>query len=123
MKAVKLILAGVLPALLAVGASAQQGSGFYEPIRYRDNDPFVFCTQGPSIKMGEIQSPACWLPRPPYTGQYMLTGGCNPPNKYGRDWDQADTDSLQQYIRICPHAIDSGQWEGEGRPESTPREH
>ncbi|MGY0505709.1 hypothetical protein [Luteimonas sp. e5] len=104
-------------------AAQQSGGGFYEKIRYRDNDPMLFCTEGPSIQMREIRAPACWKPIPPYTGQWVYTGGCRPPNKYGRRWDRADKDSLSQYQRICPRVLESGDWQGPGRPDITPKRH
>ncbi|MDO5609242.1 MAG: hypothetical protein Q4G62_00420 [Pseudomonadota bacterium] len=118
------VLVSILLTLATVFA-VHASDGFYETIRYRKNDPFVFCTQGPSIRHGEIRSPACWKPLPPFLGQWAYTGGCNPPNKYGRKWDHADHDSLAQYQRICPKGGDreSGSWEGPGRPELTPIDH
>lgn len=103
--------------LFAVVLAGQASAQMYERINYRDDDPFVFCTQG--LKRVD----KCWVPIPPYTGQYVLTGICRPPNKYGRNWDKDDTQSLQEYVRICPHAETSGGWDGPGRPESTPTEH
>lgn len=108
---------------LAMISVVQAGDGFYEKIRYRQDDPFVFCTQGPSIRHGEIRSPACWKPVAPFLGQWVYTGGCNPPNQYGRNWDQADHDSLDQYKRICPKGEQYGGWQGPGRPEMTPIDH
>lgn len=97
-------------------ASAQS---YYEFIRYRNNDPFVFCHFG----YKEIPATACWVPVAPYLGQWTYTGVCRPPNKYGRNWNNEDHDSLNQYERICPHALKSGGWEGQGNPQSTPMPH
>ncbi|WP_024889869.1 hypothetical protein [Luteimonas huabeiensis] len=96
-------------------------SGFYERLRYRDDDPFVFCTQGQDP---QIEPFPCWRPQPPYTGAYTLMPYCRPPNPYGwKSWTYADRDSLQQYLRVCPKAGASGQWEGAGRPEFDPVRH
>ena len=106
-------------AFVALNASAQS-VGYYEPLRYRDNDPFVFCTQGQDLKLNPAP---CWKPLPPYTGNHMWMPYCRPPNPYGKDWTDEDWDSYFQYLRVCPAAIKSGRWEGEGRPESSPYEH
>lgn len=120
---IRLTALALVSILLTTVLTVRASDGFYEKIRYRQNDPYVFCTQGPSIRHGEIRSPACWKPIPPYLGQWMYTGGCRPPNQYGRNWDQADHDSLAQYQRICPKAEASGGWQGPGRPELTPIDH
>ena len=86
-------------------------------LRFRAGDPFLFCTQG--LKIPD----PCWRPLPPYTGNYTLTGACDPPNTYGRSWTADDSESLLQYSRICPQAITSGAWKGQAPPESTPFEH
>lgn len=86
-------------------------------LRFRASDPFVFCTQG--LKIPD----PCWRPLPPYIGQSTLTGVCDPPNPYGRSWTADDTESLAEYERICPEAVDSGAWKGHTPPESTPFEH
>ena len=88
-----------------------QSSGYYDLLCYRSNDPFVFCTQGQNIP------DKCWMPVAPYTGNYALTGACNPPNQYGRSWTAADHDALNQYLSVCPKAMTSGSWEGHGQPE------
>lgn len=108
-----------VPAVLcAIAFSAvAQSSGYYEQIQYRDNDPFVFCTQG------QKNMDKCWIPLPPYTGNYMMMPHCNPPNQYGKSWTNDDWASLYQYLRVCPQAMESGAWEGQGRPEQTPNNH
>ncbi|WP_266157207.1 hypothetical protein [Dyella silvatica] len=99
--------------LFTMQASAQ----FYEPLRYRANDPFVFCTQGQ-------QTPTkCWWPIAPYTGAYLPDLSCDPPNEYGRPWTSADYDSLDQYLTVCPMAQKSGAWNGTAPAESSPFEH
>jgi hypothetical protein len=107
--------------LLALAACSLQASaqsaGYYEPLRYRSNDPFLFCTKG------QQNADKCWVPLPPYTGAYMMMPYCDPPNTYGKPWTQADYDSLQQYQSVCPRADNSGNWEGRGQPESTPFTH
>jgi hypothetical protein len=98
--------------------SAQAGQGMYEKLNYRNDDPFVFCTQG------QDTWDTCWKPIPPYTGAWIYTGICDEPNPKGRSWYQRDRDSLSQYMRVCPNAIDSGSWDGRGgAPENTPGPH
>ena len=111
----------VIPlSLLALFDLSAQSSGYYQPLLYRMDDPFVFCTQGQDIK----RNPApCWKPMPPFTGAYMLMPYCDPPNPYGKPWTQDDTLSFTQYKAVCPKAITSGRWEGAGRPEYTPISH
>lgn len=76
---------------------------------YRDNDPFVFCTQGYEITPAMM----CWIPLPPYTGgTWMFTGLCDPPNYYGRPWTARDTQALFLYETVCPIAIKPGAWTG-----------
>ncbi len=112
---------GAVLVLLAFNATAQSaggGSGYYERLQYREDDPFVFCTQG------RKERDKCWIPLPPYTGNFMMMPYCNPPNSpYGKSWTQDDWSSLYQYQSVCPRAINSGQWEGSGRPEQTPFSH
>lgn len=98
--------------------SAQSGS--YERLQYRDDDPFVFCTQGQDPR---INPAPCWKPLPPYTGNYMMMPYCRPPNPYGKDWTQDDWNSLRQYLSVCSRAITPGSWEGQVRPEQTPHTH
>lgn len=100
--------------LLSSSAAAQQG---YELLRYRANDPFVFCTQG------QRTPDKCWWPVAPYLGQYVMNPACDPPDPYGKSWTAADTDSLSQYLEICPQAETSGDWRGPGAPEMTPFAH
>jgi len=107
----------VLSLLFIAGVVAAQSDGGYENLHYRDNDPFVLCTQGQKIP------DKCWVPLPPYTGAYTLTGLCNPPNQYGRSWKAADNDALEQYLLVCPMARQSGSWEGGQPPEQTPFTH
>lgn len=99
---------------LCTSVSAQ---GMYEQLRYRSNDPFVFCTEGQKTLT------KCWWPMPPYTGAYMRNPGCAPENEYGPEWTVADYDSLDQYLSVCPAAISSGSWKGSGSPASTPFQH
>lgn len=98
-----------------------QSDGYYAPIFYRDNDPFVFCTKGQDPQKNPD---ACWKPMPPYTGQFMMMPHCDPPNPYGQPWDNDDTVSFAQYQATCGRAgPDGGRWEGSGRPEMSPYRH
>ncbi len=109
----------LLVSLLAFDLGAQS-SGYYEQLQYRANDPFLFCTQGQDLR---INPEPCWKPLPPYTGNYMMMPYCNPPNPEGKPWTADDTRSLQQYLSACPHAEQSGSWQGEGQPDKTPFVH
>lgn len=100
--------------IVSFAAAAQEG---YEFIRYRANDPFVFCTQG------QRTPDKCWWPVTPYMGQYVMNPACDPPDPYGKPWTAADTDSLSQYLEVCPQAITSGSWKGTTPPEMTPFAH
>ncbi|WP_157798665.1 hypothetical protein [Dyella ginsengisoli] len=65
------------------GAVAQ---GYYEPIPYYGNDPFVFCTFGVPTD--------CWFPINPATGTFGV-------------WNYYcfNPVSAAQYARVCPHAF------------------
>lgn len=102
-------LAGLL---FSASAAAQ-----YDTIHYRDNDPFVFCHYGMKIP------DPCWVPMPPYTGAWMYTGICDPPNEYGREWTKDDTQALQELERICAMTSSSGSWQGSGTGENSPYSH
>ena len=117
----RILLAGM--ALAITSGSVMADKQPYERLRYRQDDPFVFCKQGPSIEHNEIQSPKCWVPLPPYTGAWTVTYLCRPENYYGaRNWQQADYDSLNHYLSVCPKAHTSGDWKArgsQGAPENT----
>jgi hypothetical protein len=104
--------------LFACEALAQ--SGFYQEIDYRDNDPFVFCTQGQGWKRAPMQ---CWIPVPPYTGSFTMMPYCDPPNYWGKTWSDDDWESLGQYMLVCPQAMTSGPWTGKGQPDQDPYDH
>ncbi|MBS0451784.1 MAG: hypothetical protein JSS14_10765 [Proteobacteria bacterium] len=90
-----------------------------QELRYRSNDPFVFCRYGYKENVLE----ACWVPAPPYTGAFTLTGVCDPPNEDGRPWNNEDHDAQNQYLAICPQAVTSGEWKGPGDGTETPFKH
>jgi hypothetical protein len=99
------------------------GGAFYEFIRYRDNDPFLFCTDGQDP---EKFPDRCWWPIAPFTGAFMMNPICRPPNPYGKDWTSADWDSLGQYLRVCPMAGGkSGPWNSKSgkQPNMVPHKH
>ncbi|WCE02634.1 hypothetical protein [Pseudoxanthomonas sp. JBR18] len=122
-------------ALVFAGLSAHavaQSGNFYEVIRYRDNDPFVFCTEG--WKRDGDYFDTAWEPIPQYTGPWIPhwplwcsipTTSC--PENYGyyrpRDWTQKDLDAWQQYTRVCPAAMNSGKWNGQENANDTPGRH
>ncbi|MFC3656607.1 hypothetical protein FZ025_21020 [Xanthomonas hyacinthi] len=86
------LFAAFLLYAIAMQSSAQSG-GYYEPIPYYNNNPFLFCTLGvPSD---------CWAPINPATGTFTVT---NPYcyNAY----------SALMYARICPKAFPNGVQQG-----------
>ncbi|OBU66868.1 hypothetical protein A9K58_10440 [Stenotrophomonas maltophilia] len=94
-----------------------QADGYYSPLNYRKNDPFLFCTKG----QDPMKNPTpCWRPIAPYTGEWLPTGYCRPENPYGKNWTNDDYASLAQYETTCPSAEESGPWEGGGIPETSP---
>lgn len=104
--------------MLCAEAHAFQDKGFYQELRYRDNDPFLFCTQG------QKEPDKCWWPIDPISATYMEAPWCDPPNEYGKPWTSADWDSLSQYQEICPKAMSQGSWDGRnGSPDMTPSQH
>src|ERR1700755_1341940 len=107
----------ILLALLYAPTVLAQDSGFYETIRYRDNDPFTFCTEG--LKGWN----KCWIPLDPGSGTFLYTWECDEPNPKGRDWTFEDRDSLSQYQRICPKAAQAGRWKGRGSGANNPYPH
>lgn len=103
--------------LAAAFCTAANAQGFYQELQHRTNDPFVFCTYGQRILV------PCWKPLPPFTGNWMLTGACNPPNQYGRSWTNDDTQAFAEYLTVCPQAMTSGDWNGNGDGTSVPIPH
>lgn len=77
------VLAFVLMLASGGGVAAQ---GYYEPIPYYGNDPFVFCTFGVPAD--------CWFPIDPATGTFGV-------------WNYYcfNPVSAAQYARVCPHAF------------------
>lgn len=115
----KLLRGGLLALMVLSSAASAQSGGFYETIRYRDNDPFLFCTKGYEMTIAQM----CWIPLNPQSGTWTYTGVCRPPNKYGRDWNERDYDALSQYQRICPRAMGQGPWQGPGDGSQSPYTH
>lgn len=104
--------------IAAMLVSMQVGAqGYYEYIKYRSNDPFVFCTEGQGIPS------ECWWPLPPYTGNNMWNPACDPPDPYGKPWTSDDTISYGQYLSVCPMAMKSGSWNGTTPAASSPFQH
>lgn len=94
-----------------------QSSGYYQPLNYRNDDPFLFCTQG------QKNQDKCWVPTPPYLGGFMMMPYCDPPNYWGKPWTSDDYASLAQYVSTCPMAMSSGEWKGNDMPENSPTSH
>lgn len=83
--------------------------GYYEPIPYYGNDPFVFCTFGVPTD--------CWFPINPATGTFGV-------------WNYYcfNPVSAAQYARVCPHAFvpvgkvdNEERLRGNGKPHSKDR--
>lgn len=112
--------------LLSFAAFAQ--SGYYEQLRWRSNDPFVFC------RYGLRQTPRAWFPSgvPNYAyGPPMPTPGycpyplqvCPYPFTALRGWSVDEINAYYTYLRVCPQARDSGRWEGSGNGTTSPSSH
>jgi len=116
----RLVAGALVAAISAASFGLGAEGGFYSRLSYRSNDPFVFCTQGQDR---EVNPTPCWIPMPPYTGAFMVMPYCLPVNPYGKEWSADDTQSFQEYLRVCPAAGRSGRWEGSGQPEMSPFKH
>lgn len=127
--------------LLAMGALLLFVAGFaladqrkYQFLRWRDNDPFVFCTQG--IK----DQDRAWKPLDPISGTYMFIppycptaippGSTCPENVYPylifQAWSQNSWDSYLDYEVVCKWPHRKGDWtprNGQGNAEDTPYSH
>lgn len=115
--------------LLAVASCWPARAGetpHYQRLGFRDNDPFVFCTQG--LK----DNPRAWSPEQPARALWRLTPGYCPvpstgtcpiyPYTYKR-WSNKDVNALSQYLSTCPHGEREGRWRGQGKPENAPYAH
>lgn len=115
----RMLLVFVLPSL----ALAQQGE---QGLNWRAGDPFVFC------RYGMKHSPRAWYPIPNYATSIPLpTPGycpvpaltCPYPLTYLRGWTQDEINAYYTYLRICPQAVNSGQWQGGGDGTQAPFGH
>ena len=101
-------------------ASAQVGE---QGLVWRAGDPFVFC------RYGLDQTPRAWFPVPNYaTSIPMVTPGyCPLPVPYcmnvGTGWSPTEIWSYFDYLRICPQAERSGDWQGAGDGTTVPIKH
>jgi hypothetical protein len=109
----------LLASLFVLSASAQEPT--YKHLSQRDNDPFVFCTQGMK------RMDPCWIPIPPYgDGLWMYTWLCDEPNtETGRSWTQAEREGLSDYQQVCSAARSYGEWDTKAgaKPENVPFSH
>lgn len=103
----------------ACAATAQ--NAVYKHLSQRDNDPFVFCTQG--MKRPD----PCWIPLPPYGfGIWTYTWICDEPNtETGRAWTQDEREGLDDYLAVCGAPRSNGEWDTKAgaRAEDTPSPH
>ena len=116
----------IFAVITVVGTVRGGDTPYYEQIRFRDNDPFVFCTQG--IK----DNPRAWSPDQPIRALWRLTPGYCPVPSTGtcpvypytfKSWSQNDFNALRQYMSVCPQAEKEGRWRGKGKPENSPYSH
>lgn len=103
-----------------------QAEGVYQHLVCRENDPFVFCTQGCKGK-DKNWTPVdpiagVWIAVPEYC-PYPTTGPCCFGAYCLRSWTQTAVVAVAQYVAICPAAKQQGDWIGSERPESTPFDH
>jgi len=103
--------------------------GPYVKFECRDNDPFVFCTQGCK------GSDKNWIPLSPSSGTWMAVPGYCPYPTTGAccigyvcflPWTQTAVTAVGQYMAMCPigggKASDWKNTDGR-RPESVPNDH
>jgi hypothetical protein len=106
--------------LVLIGKAVAQDA-MYSELSQRDNDPFVFCTQG--MKRPD----PCWIPLEPYGyGIWTYTWLCDEPNtETGRAWTSAERQGLKDYVLVCSAARSNGAWDKKAgpRPENVPNPH
>lgn len=100
---------------------AEANEAYSLRLPFRADDPFVFCTQGQDRDANPLP---CWIPTPPYTGQFLTMPYCTPPNPWGgKSWTDDDYASLGYYLEVCPHGETPGNWKGSGPPDRVPFKH
>ena len=119
-------------ALLSVPALAWADQpGKSQTLRWRDNDPFVFCTQG--IK----DQDRSWKPIDPISGTYFpIPPYCPIPAAPNTEcpvypytylaWTQNSWDAFRDYQSVCKWPHRTGKWtrrNGQGNAEDTPYSH
>lgn len=102
---------------LLIAGSAIADDGYYKFLRFRKNDPFLFCTYG----LERVDK--CWIPVSPASGTWTYTGLCDEPTEDMRPWDNDDRESLDLYIEVCPKANGQGSWSGAGDGSNVPTSH
>lgn len=91
--------------------AAAQSKGVYAIIPWRDNDPFVFCTEGPSTE-GDNH---WWIPIDPASGTWLPTG---------LPYNQPNYVSLAYYMAICPQGGGNrSDWKGARPANMVPYKH
>jgi hypothetical protein len=123
------VLQRLLPLLLLCMQPAAWADepGAHTVFACRDDDPFVVCTQGCKGKDYN------WTPLSPTSGTWIAVAGyCPWPQSKGaccvgnvcfQLWTNTAVRAVAQYMAVCPRAHEEGNWEGSGRPESTPYDH
>lgn len=100
----------ILLAVLAFEAAAQS-SGVYAYIPWRANDPFVFCTEGPSTQ-GDNH---WWIPIDPASGTWAPTG---------LPYNQPNYVSVGYYMALCPRGGGNrSDWTGAQPANMVPYKH
>ncbi|UYB52716.1 hypothetical protein OCJ37_01755 [Xanthomonas sp. AM6] len=117
----------ILVAFFGLQATAE-AAGFYVPLACRDDDPFVFCTQGCKDQDKN------WIPTDPVSGAWIAAPGYCPYPTTGTccfgyvcflPWTQTAVTAVGQYMSVCPVARKEGNWKNTDgrRPESVPYDH
>lgn len=112
-------------ALFFAGQADVQAQSIYRKLVCRDNDPFVFCTQGCK---GVDKN---WAPLDPISGSTTpVLGYCVLPSPsvcckgpYCGAWTATAIEAYYQYKEICPKAMKQGKWNGTKPPEAVPYVH
>lgn len=128
--------------LIALACASSSAMAQYKEIRspnsgelYRDDDVFVFCTQGrkPEFKAWKPihAGTATWMPlynHCPIPHDPSVITDCPANTQYYRflNWKQDDWDAYVLYTTVCPWGGmqgKKGDWQGDGNPENSPHNH
>lgn len=123
----------ILAILLGMqGVALADQPGKYARLVCRDDDPFVFCTQGckgQDYNWKPVGDPTKggWQPVNGYCPIPVIALNCQVgPYRLGRDWTQTAYVAWFQYMEVCKWPHEEGKWEardGQGNPEDEPYSH